>query len=67
MDYCKRMTFGDGFFLAPLAVVSLRQIKYIAECAFAKVEKNLSGFEFNAKSNPRQLIENSKFAKYRIR
>ena len=56
MDYCKRITFGDGFFLAPLAVVSLRQIKYIAECAFAKVEKNLSGFEFNAKSNPRQLI-----------
>ena len=33
LDYCKCMTFGDVFFLAPLAVVSIRQIKYIAKCA----------------------------------
>ena len=31
--YCKCITFGDVFFLAPLAVVSIRQIKYIAKCA----------------------------------
>ena len=33
VDYCKCITFGDVFFLAPLAVVSIRQIKYIAKCA----------------------------------
>ena len=32
-NYCKCITFGDVFFLAPLAVVSIRQIKYIAKCA----------------------------------
>ena len=32
-SYCKCITFGDVFFLAPLAVVSIRQIKYIAKCA----------------------------------
>ena len=32
--YCKCITFSDLFFLAPLAVVSIRQIKYIAKCAF---------------------------------
>ena len=36
-NYCKCITFGDVFFLAPLAVVSIRQIKYIAKCAFIKV------------------------------
>ena len=35
--YCKGITFGDVFFLAPLAVESLRQIKYTAICAFIKV------------------------------
>ena len=35
--YCKCITFGEVFFLAPLAVVSLRQIKYIAKYAFIKV------------------------------
>ena len=32
--YCKRITFDDVFFLAPLSVESLRQIKYIGKCAF---------------------------------
>ena len=36
-EYCKCITFGDVFFLAPLAVVSIRQIKYIAKYAFIKV------------------------------
>ena len=31
-DYCKCITFGDVFFLAPLAVVSIRQIMYNAKC-----------------------------------
>ena len=31
--YSKCITFSDVFFLAPLAVVSIRQIKYIAKCA----------------------------------
>ena len=31
--YCKCITFSDVFFLAPLAVVSIRQIKFIAKCA----------------------------------
>ena len=35
-DYCKCITFGDVFFLAPLAVVSIRQIKYIAKCPLKK-------------------------------
>ena len=34
INYCKRITFGDVFFLAPLAVDSTRQIKYTANCAF---------------------------------
>ena len=33
----KIITFGDIFFLEPLAVESLRQIKYTAKCAFVKV------------------------------
>ena len=33
---CKCISFGDAFFLAPLAVVSIRQIKYFAKCAFKK-------------------------------
>ena len=36
-NYCKCITFGDVLFLAPLAVESLRQIKYTAKCAFIKV------------------------------
>ena len=32
-SYSKCIIFGDVFFLAPLAVVSIRQIKYIAKCA----------------------------------
>ena len=35
--YCKHITFGDVIFLAPLAVASLCEIKYIAKCAFIKV------------------------------
>ena len=37
LGYCKCITFGDVFFLAPLAVVSIRQIKYIAKCASISV------------------------------
>ena len=37
LKYCKCITFGDVFFLAPLVVVSIRQIKQIAKCAFIKV------------------------------
>ena len=36
-NFCKRITFGDALFLAPLAVESLRQINYTAKCAFIKV------------------------------
>ena len=32
-NYCKCITFGDVFFLAALAVISIHQIKYIAKCA----------------------------------
>ena len=35
--YCKHITFGDVFFLAPLAVESIHQITYTAKCAFMKV------------------------------
>ena len=38
--YCKRIIFGDVFILAPLAFASIRQIKYIAKCAFIKVSLN---------------------------
>ena len=37
ISYCKCITFGDVFFLAPLAVVSICQIKYIAKCASISV------------------------------
>lgn len=37
MTYCKRLTFGDEFFLVPLAFESLRQMKYKAKCALIKV------------------------------
>ena len=37
-ENCKHITFGnDVFFLALLAVESLRQFKYTAKCAFIKV------------------------------
>ena len=39
MKYCKRITFGGVFFLAPLAITSLSQIKYIAKCEFKKTLK----------------------------
>ena len=48
--YCKRITFGDVFFLAPLAVESFRQIKYTAKCTFMKVW--ISGYKSTSKSNP---------------
>ena len=35
-NYYNRITFGDVFFLVPLAVESLPQIKYTAKCAFIK-------------------------------
>ena len=55
-QYCKRITFDGVFFLAPLAVASLRQIKYTAKSAFYKVLIN--GFQSTTKSNPRQIAEN---------
>ena len=48
--YCN-ITFGNVFFLAPLAVESLHQIKYTAKCAFIKVW--ISGYKSTTKSNPR--------------
>ena len=63
--YCKRVTFCDVFFLAPLAVESPRKIKYTAKCAFIKVR--ISGYKSTTKSNPRLIEENLKNAKYRTR
>ena len=35
LEYCKRITFADVLFFGPLAVESLRQIKYTAKCKCA--------------------------------
>ena len=39
-SYCKCITFGNEFFLVPLAVELLRQLKYTAKCAFIKIQIN---------------------------
>ena len=51
------------FFLALLGVVSLRQIKYNAKCAFIKDLNN--SFKSTAKSNPRKIVKYSISVKYR--
>ena len=38
--YCKRITFGDVFFLAPLAVEYLHQSKYTAKYVFEWMQIN---------------------------
>ena len=65
MQYCKCITFGDVFFLAPLAVESLRQIKYTTKCAIINVW--ISGHKLTTKSNSRLIAENLKTANYRTR
>ena len=49
-EYCKRITFGDVFFLAPLVVESPRKIKYTTKCALIKVR--ISDYKSTTKSNP---------------
>ena len=39
-SYCKCITFGNEFFLVPLAVELLRQLKYTAKCAFTNQPPN---------------------------
>ena len=56
MRYCKRITFDGVFFLAPLAVASLRHIKYTAKSAIYK--DFINGFQSTTESNPRQIAEN---------
>lgn len=58
--YCKCLTFGDVFFLGPLAVDV--QIKHIAE--YASINVQVSGIESNDKSNPRYLAESVTSTKY---
>ena len=47
--YCKRITFGNVFFLAPLAV----DIPPPNQVHCASIRVKIGGFELNAKSNPR--------------